>query len=288
MPLAPLALIAFLQAQDPLWVDFITMIFCYGAVVAMLRLFGKEGLYAYIPVALIGANLQVLKVVYYPSLDGMLGGVGVFNAPVALGTVLFTSTYLCADLLAEHYGRSAAMKGVFIGFIALCLWTVITILTLGYQPLTAAQAGESHSWALPIHAQMSALLTPAPALLIAGMISYLISETYDVWLFVWIRKITGDKALWLRNNVSTLLAGLIDNTVFSVLAWVVFAENPVGLNDLIFTYILGTYLFRVAISLFDTPFMYAARFLMRRNKAQETIVSAQAQGPASPSLSKPV
>jgi uncharacterized PurR-regulated membrane protein YhhQ (DUF165 family) len=38
----------------------------------------------------------------------------------------------------------------------------------------------------------------------------------------------------------------------------VLAEQPVGWNALFFTYILGTYLLRVVISVCDTPFLYLA------------------------------
>jgi hypothetical protein len=37
----------------------------------------------------------------------------------------------------------------------------------------------------------------------------------------------------------------------------------VGIEPLIFTYILGTYGLRVAIALLDTPFMYLSRHAVR-------------------------
>ena len=57
-----------------------------------------------------------------------------------------------------------------------------------------------------------------------------------------------------------MLSGLIDNAIFSVLAWVVFAAQPMEWQPLVFTFILGTYVLRVAVALLDTPFLYLARF----------------------------
>jgi hypothetical protein len=50
-----------------------------------------------------------------------------------------------------------------------------------------------------------------------------------------------------------------------VLAWVVFAPEPVGWEALFFTYILGTYGLRVVLSLLDTPFMYLSRWALGKH-----------------------
>jgi uncharacterized integral membrane protein (TIGR00697 family) len=137
---------------------------------------------------------------------------------------------------------------------------------LGFTPVTAAQAaaaGMPH--AVQTQAHLVALFLPVPALLISALLSYLVSQLFDVWLFVKIRKATGVKKLWLRNNVSTMLSALIDSIVFNVLAWKLFAVHPVGWNTLFLTYILGTYAVRLVLSLLDTPFIYMAKHCIRPN-----------------------
>ncbi len=243
------SMISGLQQWDPQWVDAVLLLVCFSAAVVMLRLFGKAGLYVYMAVAIIGANIQVLKIVKF----------GFMAEPVALGTVLFSTTFLVTDILTEHYGKAAARKAVWLGFAAMLLWTAVATLTLGYAPLTAEQAGEGLAWATETHGHMAALFTPFPQILVASLISYAISQTHDVWLYDLIRRVTGGRKLWLRNNVATIASALLDNIVFSTLAWVVLADEPVGLQTLVFTYILGTFWIRVIVALLDTPFLYLAR-----------------------------
>lgn len=250
--LDPNALIAFLNGLAPEFVWLLMLLGCFAAILAMLRAFGELGLYIYVAVAIVGANIQVLKAVQF----------SVYADPVALGTILFTSTYLCTDILAEHYGRQAARRAVWVGFSALLFFNIIMILNLGFAPLTPEQAGEPMAWALPMHGHMAALFMPAPALFAAGMIAYFISQYHDIWLYQLISRLTNRRHLWLRNNASTWVSALIDNTIFSVLAWVVFAADPIGWQPLIFTFILGTYLLRLLIALIDTPFVYLARYLI--------------------------
>lgn len=253
LDLSPTGLIIALQAWPPEAVWLLLLVVCFSANLALVRLFGEAGAYLYIAVAILGANVQVLKPVAF----------SVFADPVALGTVLFASTYLATDILREHYGVAAARRGVHLGFAAYLLWVVLMVITLGFQPLDAAAAGDGLAWALPNHDAMATLFTPAPAFFAAGMIAYLVSQHHDIWLYGLVRRLTGDRFLWLRNNASTWLSALIDNILFSVLAWVVFAATPLGWEPLVFTYILGTYWLRIAVAVLDTPFVYLARTLLK-------------------------
>ncbi|MCA8933408.1 MAG: queuosine precursor transporter [Rhodospirillaceae bacterium] len=237
---------------EALWLAMLVL--CFAATVAAARWFGAAGLTAYVVVAVLGANLQVLKPVQF----------SVFADPVALGTVLFASTYLATDMLAELYGRDAARRAVAIGFAAMVLWTLMLIVTLGFAPLTADQAGEGLAWALPVQGAMETLFTPVPALLIAGLTAYLISQYHDVWLYGLIHRLTGGRHLWLRNTGSTAVSALIDTVVFSLLAWVVLAPEPLGWRPLVFTYILGTWALRLVVAALDTPFIYLARWALAR------------------------
>jgi len=245
----PAQLVVFLNGLSPELVLVIDILACNLGVLLMLRLFGKHGLFAFIVVAILMANIQLMKVVEF----------GFFTDPVALGTVVFTASYFATDALTEFYGRAAARRGIMIGFASYLLATIFLLIGMGYPPLTPEQAHGDFVWALPFHEHILALFLPAPAFLIAGMTSYLISQFNDMWVFLLLRRVTHARLLWLRTTGSTAISGLIDNTVFSLLAFMVLAPVPVPWHALIFTYILGTYLLRLALAFLESPFMYLAR-----------------------------
>ena len=230
-----------------LWV--IMLCSCFIAILCFNRFYGAGGLYAYIAVAIVVANIQVLKAVQF----------SLYPEPVALGTILFSSSYLATDILGEHYGVKAARRGVFMGLFAHLFFSFMMLLTLGFSPLTEAQAGENMAWALPFHGHIAALFTLQFSLFFAGMLAYMMSQFYDVWFYSWLKKKTGEKYLWLRNNLSTMVSALIDNTVFSVLAWIVLSSNPLPFMTVVVTYILGTYWLRLIIAVLDTPIIYLAK-----------------------------
>src|SRR5262249_4465322 len=143
----PAQLVAFLNGLPPEAVLLIDIIACNLGVMLMLRLFGKHGLFAFIVVAILVANIQVLHVVEF----------GCYTAPVAWGPVFFTASYFATDCLTEFYGRAAAGRGIMLGFASYLLATVLTLIAMGYPPLTPEQAGADFVWALPNHEHIMAL-----------------------------------------------------------------------------------------------------------------------------------
>ena len=94
---------------------FIMLLFCFFSILIFLRIFGYIGIFIYSALAVIAGNIQVLKTVdffYSPE-------------PVALGTILFASTFLCTDILSEYYGKEKARINILIGFSAFLFMTLL-------------------------------------------------------------------------------------------------------------------------------------------------------------------
>ena len=238
------SLTSYLGSLNTFLLWLIMLFFCFSSILIFLKLFGYVGLYVYSALAIIIGNIQVLKTVnffYSPE-------------PVALGTVLFASTFLCTDILSEHYGKEKAKKNVLIGFVGFLFMTIIMLITIGFKPSINDWSQES----------LSNVFTPMSRFFIASMIAYLISQYFDVWIFSVIKKITNNRNLWLRNNLSTILSSLLDNTIFSLFAWIILNPNPETLYNVIMIYIFGTYMLRILIALMDTPFMYLSKIFIQR------------------------
>ena len=236
---------SYLGSLNTFIVWLIMLFFCFSSILVFLKLFGYVGLYVYSALAVIIGNIQVLKTVdffYSPE-------------PVALGTVLFASTFLCTDILSEHFGKAKARKNVLIGFAGFLFMTIIMLITIGFKPSTNDWAQDS----------LANVFTPMSRFFIASMIAYLASQYFDVWIYSAIKNITKNRYLWLRNNLSTILSSLVDNTIFSLLAWIILNPNPENLYDVIMIYIFGTYILRILIAFVDTPFMYFSKLFLSKN-----------------------
>lgn len=81
------------------------------------------------------------------------------------------------------------------------------------------------------------MLGSVPRIVLASMLAYLASQHHDVFAFNYLRKLTKGKALWLRNNVSTMVSQGMDTVIFTSIAFV----GTIPLNVLL-NMILGQYI----------------------------------------------
>ena len=259
--LIPQNIINLISNQNTEVVWFIMLILCFLSILVFLRLFGYVGLYVYSAIAIIAANIQVLKQANFNFFSSINEKIIPFYepSPIALGTILFASTFLCTDILSEYYGKEKARKNVLIGFCSFFLMTILMLVTIGIQPA-------EDEWVSMVQESLAILFTPMTSIFVASMIAYLISQYFDIWFFSYLKTVSSNKLLWLRNNVSTAVSSLIDNTIFSIFAWIILNPNPFPLSDVIMTFILGVYLLRVFIAILDTPFIYLAKYFIPEEK----------------------
>ncbi|MBN9343649.1 MAG: queuosine precursor transporter [Holosporales bacterium] len=248
-------MVDFFQSLPSEAIGCLTFIVCSFAILGTFRYYGALGLFIYNSVAIIAGNLQVLKA----------GEFSFLNYPIALGTVVFSSSFLTSDILTEYYGKKIAQKSIWLSFLTSLLLSILMLLTLGIKPIETIK--EDYAVFNKAHEAMAVLFLPIPTILIASLSAYLVSQYCDIYIFQYIKNLTKGKALWLRSSLAFIISSSIDNIIFSTLAWVILASHPVELKTLIFTYILGTYTVRLIVSLANTVVMYLVRFinLSRKN-----------------------
>lgn len=204
----------------------------FSLVVLSYKVFGKKGLYAYIAMSVIAANIQVSKTIT------------LFGLTATLGNTMFSGIFLATDLLSEKYGKKAAMTAVFIGFYMQLSFLIVTQFSLWFTP-------DSSDWAQPHMEGLFALALPV--FTIAGLVSFIVSQNIDVVIFHYLKnKFPEDKWLWLRNNGSTFVSQFVDTFLFTSIV-VMFGLWEVSDSIQIFAI---TYLFKVLLSISDTPFVY--------------------------------
>ena len=212
---------------------FITLIINFSCVIFSYKFFGKIGVFCWIAMATIIANVEVLKCV------------DIFNLVLTLGNVTYGSIFLATDILNEIYGVKEAQKSVYIGFFALLTFTLITQVDLHYISNSSDFAGEA----------MKTLFTITPRVCFGSMFAYFISNMLDVYLYMLIKKcLPSDKFLWLRNNSATMISQFFDTIIFTCIAFV-----GVFQKEIVFQLCVTTYLIKIIIALLDTPFLYVAK-----------------------------
>jgi len=189
---------------------------------------------------------------------------------VAVGVLPYPVTFLCTDFISELYGRARANAVVFVGLI-LNVWVMFILWIGGVLPgfeaigpdgaIVADEAGR-----LPVFFEVRTLAFGA---VIASMAAYLVAQLVDVQLFHFWKRVTGGRALWLRNNASTMVSQLVDTVsvilityVVGGLAGVIRESEPIA-GQLVLLIATG-YAFKFVFAAIDTiPFYFGVRWLGR-------------------------
>lgn len=210
---------------------FVTAVVTFGLLVLVSRLFGKDGIFAWIGMAVVVANVLVCK------------NVDLFGFSATLGNVLFGTVFLSTDILTERYGVKVARRAVWLGITMEVCTIILTQIALKFTPNSLDV----------VQSSMQSLFGFFPRVALASCSMFIFSNQLDIFLFEAIKKKTGGKYLWLRNNVATMISQCVENYLFYVIAFL----GIYSMKDIL-SMTLTCCLIEIVVALLDTPFLYLA------------------------------
>ena len=210
---------------------FVVAVVTFGLFVIVSRVFGETGIYSWIGMAVVVANIFVCKCV------------DLFGLSATLGNVLFGTVFLATDVLTELYGVKSAKKAVWVGLCTELIVIVLTQLALLFTPNSLDVVQDS----------MSNIFGLFPRVALASCSMFLFSNQLDIFLFAKIREKTNGRYLFLRNNVATIISQCVENYLFYCIAFL----GIYGMSDII-SMTITSCIIEIVVALLDTPFVYLA------------------------------
>ena len=156
---------------------------------------GREALIAFICLQGILANLFVIKGITF------LG----ISATAADGYIIGG---MCGfHLLQEFHGKEYARKTIFISFVLLLFYTIVSQIHLVYIPATS-DITQPH---------FAALFNYMPRIVAASLTAYGISQYTDLVLFGLLKKLFNGNYFVVRNYLCATVSQLVDTLLFAFL-----------------------------------------------------------------------
>lgn len=246
----PTALVLFLNSLEPTWVLLFMVALCLASIALLGRFFGIYGLVSYYVIGTIIGNIQVLKGSKFFFLEN----------PIALGTTIFSTLYLCNTLISNNFSRDLTKKVIYLSGVTFVLFSAFMVLTTGYTPLPSSYGLLSDS-----HTSMHTLFSNMPSLIIASVLAFVISERFTSITFLALKKTASTLSIKVLSFFSMCVGQLLDSVLFAVLAWKVFAPVSYDWHTIFYTYILGTLFFRLLLSgVFSLCFPFLNKLLIQK------------------------
>lgn len=169
------------------------------------------------------------------------------------GVLLWPLEFVMTDIINEYYGPKAVRRISLIA-VSLILYAFLMFYLAMAVPPADFWYGTGVKDGVPDMSKAFNSIFGQGMWIIAGSITaFLVSQIVDVTVFHKIKKVTGDKKVWLRATGSTLISQLVDSFI------VLFIAFKIG-KDWSFQKVLAigmvNYAYKFTVAIILTPLIY--------------------------------
>lgn len=169
------------------------------------------------------------------------------------GVLLWPLEFIITDIVNEYFGPKAVRR---ISYTAVILITYAFIMFYAALRIPPADfwVGSRQAEGIPnMQMAFGGIFGQGMWIIAGSLIAFLVSQIVDVTVFHRIKKVTGEKWVWLRATGSTVVSQLVDSFV------VLFIAFRIGNNwslKLVIAICLVNYLYKFTMAIILTPLIY--------------------------------
>jgi queuosine precursor transporter len=136
------------------------------------------------------------------------------------GVLLWPLEFVMTDIVNEYYGPKAVRR---ISYIAIALIAYAFLMFYVAMKAPAEQSfwvGSKKDQGIPdMQVAFSGIFGQGLWIIFGSLVAFLVSQLVDVWIFHKVKKVTGDKQIWLRATGSTMVSQLVDSFIVLFIAF---------------------------------------------------------------------
>jgi uncharacterized integral membrane protein (TIGR00697 family) len=202
---------------------------------------------------------------FQPAHLTILGFTMDFN--LTAGAVIWPVVFITSDLINEYFGKPGVKRISYLAAFFIAYSFVVIFLTMKLPPAQwwlDANNQDAEGNYFNMDFAFNKILGQGQRIIIGSLAAFLLSQLVDVFVFQKLRKITGQKMLWLRATGSTLVSQFIDSFVVLYIAFLgVFSGQQIiaiGITN---------YIYKFSVAILLTPVIYLGHYLIDRYLGKE-------------------
>lgn len=194
---------------------------------------------------------------------------------LSAGVVIWPVVFIMTDILNEYYGQ----KGVrFLSIFTAILISFTFVIFMGAISLSPADffvTSKTGSGVPDMEAAYGSVLGQGGKIIIGSISAFLLSQLIDVFTFHRIKKITGEKKIWLRATGSTLVSQFVDSFVVLFIAFYIGSRINATEGDFVWSFKLilavgcVNYAYKFIVAVIMTPVIYLVHGIIERYLGQQ-------------------
>lgn len=203
-----------------------------------------------------------------PTADFQFFGVDNLSFNLTTGVLLWPVVFVMTDIINEYYGKRGVkllsyLTAALVLYAFALVYVGITLVPADFWPQSHLSADLSASEQHALKQDVGNLNTAFQLIfgqglwiIIGSLVAFLIGQLIDVAVFHRVKKLTGERYIWLRATGSTLVSQLIDSFVVLFIAFYIGAGWSLSL---VLAIGVVNYTYKLFIAIAMTPLLYVAR-----------------------------
>lgn len=172
---------------------------------------------------------------------------------LSCGVLLWPLEFIITDIVNEYYGPKAVRRISYIAVTLISYAFFIFYMAISFPPADFWIGSGTENHIANMNDAFTSIFGQGMWIIVASIIAFLVSQMIDVTIFHKIKKVTGEKKVWLRATGSTVISQLVDSFI------VVFIAFKIGKgwswSTVLSISILG-YSYKFLIAVILTPVIY--------------------------------
>lgn len=211
----------------------------------------------------------------FPKADFNLLGTEHLSFNLSVGVLPWPVIFVMTDIVNEYYG----VKGVrFLTLLTTALIAfafIVFYFAIKAAPDTSFWLGSYTNDGVPdMQAAYRAIFGQGMNIIVGSLTAFIIGQLIDAFVFRGIKKLTGEKAIWARATLSTVVSQFIDSVVVTYVAFHLFRGVPVG-RTMAWAFTAYAYKFIIAIAF--TPLVYVIHWAAEKYLGKSTALEMKKQ-----------
>ncbi|KAB2915025.1 MAG: queuosine precursor transporter [Bacteroidetes bacterium] len=209
------------------------------------------------------------------SLEGTLGikpfGINLLgytlNMDLTAGVLPWPFVFIMTDIINEYFGKRGVrtfsyIAAALIGYAFLIIYGVIHLTPASWWIEQKLVDGT----VVNMQTAFAQIFGQGMNIIVGSLSAFMIGQLVDVSVFHFLKKRTGEKALWVRSTGSTLVSQLIDSYIVLFIAFYIGGDWSLGKVAAIGT---NNYIYKFVVALLITPLLYVIHALVDRYLGKE-------------------
>jgi uncharacterized integral membrane protein (TIGR00697 family) len=178
------------------------------------------------------------------------------------GVLLWPFVFLMTDIINEYFGTRGVRFISWLTVLLIVYGFIAAYLAISLTPAGFWVAVNSEQGVPDMQAAFSSIFGQGMWTIAGSVTAFLVGQLIDVAVFHRIRKVTGERWIWLRATGSTAVSQLVDSFVVLYIAFVIGPQKwPMSLFLAVASV---NYAYKLLMAFLLIPLIYVTRLLIRR------------------------